>query len=185
MNVGNRADAVGTFRCINVMLMEMLAGWVPSTPEMEVKVLFGRHIWLVAQHADQLGKRARELRAPLNYSRPPREGYLQGLKALAAVGATEGRLEGFYEMLLPSLAAVYRHYIEHNDRLVDEPTILICEGALRDIERMQTEHVQLRQELASLRKEVSVLPQGLHRTFSEARDIVDESREETAGQAAR
>jgi len=53
LNVKARAEAVGTFRHVNVFLMETLAAWVPSTPEMEVKVLFGRHLWLIAQLADE------------------------------------------------------------------------------------------------------------------------------------
>ena len=40
-----------------VALMEIAAAWTPTTPEMEVKVLLGRHIWDFAQHADALGKR--------------------------------------------------------------------------------------------------------------------------------
>jgi hypothetical protein len=41
----DRADTIATFRWVSVHLMEMLARWVPSTPELEVKILFGRHIW--------------------------------------------------------------------------------------------------------------------------------------------
>ena len=67
LSVQDRAEYVATFRFIQVFLMETLARWVPQTPEMEVKVLFGRHIWDLAQQADGLGKRGYELRAPLAF----------------------------------------------------------------------------------------------------------------------
>ena len=48
---------MATWRFIAVHLMELLARWVPSAPELEAKALFGRHIWDMAQLADQLGHR--------------------------------------------------------------------------------------------------------------------------------
>ena len=73
LNVAQRGTHVATFRWIEVRLMETLAAWTPTTPEMEAKLLFGAHIWDAAQHADILGKRAHELRLPLQHSsRPPR-----------------------------------------------------------------------------------------------------------------
>ena len=65
LNVTERGAHVATFRWIEVRLMETLAHWVPTTPEMEAKLLFGAHIWDAAQHADILGKRTQELRLPL------------------------------------------------------------------------------------------------------------------------
>src|SRR5205823_5337431 len=50
LSVQQRAEFVATFRFIQVFLMETIARWVPQTPEMEVKVLFGRHIWELADH---------------------------------------------------------------------------------------------------------------------------------------
>jgi hypothetical protein len=73
-SVQEKAEYMGAFRWMEVYLMETLAGWVPTTPEMEIKVLFGRHVWELAQNADGLGKRAFELRAPLHYTLRPLEG---------------------------------------------------------------------------------------------------------------
>ena len=55
-SVSDRCRAVATFRHISVTLMETAARWTPTTPEMEAKVMFGRHIWDFAQMADWLGK---------------------------------------------------------------------------------------------------------------------------------
>lgn len=177
MNVKARAEAVGTFRHVNVFLMELLAAWVPSTPEMEVKVLFGRHLWLVAQLADRLGRRTRELRAPLHFSRLPAARYVKALDALAALKQTGDRLEGLYQVALPSLAGAYAAYLAQTDRLIDEPTVMIVEEAMRDIDRMRSESVQLLDEFPALREGVCGAAGEIRRSFAVATEIVDIQRE--------
>ena len=151
MNVKERADAVGVLRFVNVMLMETLAAWVPTTPEMEAKVLFGRHIWRIAQQADALGHRARELRAPLHYSLAPAADCLRAFRMGADLEDTGQRIEGFYEVLLGALATGYETYLERTDRLLDEPTVVICESALPNIGSMKTEKARLVEEFPRLR----------------------------------
>jgi len=119
--------------------MEMLARWVPTTPEMEVKVLFGRHVWDCAQHADQLGRRAFELRAPLHYTLPAVPAYCAWLHDIADIGPTPERVSAFYDIICPAMVERYHRYIENTDRLMDEPTVRILEAALRDYERMSLE----------------------------------------------
>ena len=60
LNVKQRANTVGTLRFVSVFLMETLARWIPTTPEMEVKMLLSRQVWRMAQQADRLGRRGRE-----------------------------------------------------------------------------------------------------------------------------
>src|SRR5262245_2806833 len=52
LSVKERGHFVATMRSAHVSLMETMAAWVPTTPEMEVKLLLGEHIWDMAQHAD-------------------------------------------------------------------------------------------------------------------------------------
>ena len=150
MNVKQRAEAAGTFRHVNVFLMETLARWVPTTPEMEAKVMMGRHLWLVAQAADRLGKRTRELRAPLNFARAPQERFAEALAQLAALRESGERIEGFYGAALDALARAYAEYTRLTDRVIDEPTVVILEDAMRDIERMRADRARLVQEFPSL-----------------------------------
>src|SRR5580693_713405 len=109
-----KAEYLATFRWLEVFLMEMLAGWVPTTPEMEVKVLMGRHIWDAAQHADALGKRTFELRAPLHYTLAPLPPYLQLMKKLAALEDTPGRIQAVYDVILPGFTARYEQYLRNS-----------------------------------------------------------------------
>jgi hypothetical protein len=142
-----KAEYLATFRWLEVFLMETLAGWVPSTPEMEVKVLMGRHIWDAAQHADALGKRTFELRAPLHYTLTPLPPYFGTMKELAAVEDTAGRIQAIYDVILPGLAARYRHYLQNSDSLFDEPSFRVIEGILNDYVRMRRECEEVRAEL--------------------------------------
>ena len=80
-----------TFRFIEVKLMELVATWTPSTPEMEAKVMFGRHIWDFAQMADWLGKRTFELRQPEHYTLRPVDSYDALLQDASKAESTSDR----------------------------------------------------------------------------------------------
>lgn len=147
LSVNDRARAIGTFRFIEIRLMEIVAGWTPTTPEMEVKVIFGRHIWSFAQHADWLGKRTFELRQPERYTIEPVSGYVDVLRAADEVDSTSGRLAAMYDVLIPGLETRYRDYLERTDRLIDEPSVVIIDRILADLQRQTSDAVQLRRYL--------------------------------------
>lgn len=172
MNVKERAEAVATFRHVNVYLMETLAKWVPTTPEMEVKVLFGRHLWLAARLADRLGHRTRELRAPLHHSRLPGEGFAKALDAMASLTATLARVDGFYGPALDAMAKAYAEYVSRTDAVIDEPTVVIIEDGLRDIERMRAQKARLLEELPALRDGEAGGVQELARLFAASGGMV-------------
>jgi hypothetical protein len=134
--IRSRADRLATFRSIAVQLMEVLARWVPTTPEMEPKVLFGRHIWDFAQHADMLGKRTFELRAPLHFTLAPAPDYQSLLDELSSAAATADRIVLLYQGLLPGLVKRYDHYLQTADAILDEPSVRIIERISVDILRM-------------------------------------------------
>lgn len=150
LTVKERGHFVATLRYVHVAIMETLAAWVPTTPEMEVKLLFGEHIWDVAQHADSLGKRTFELRMALQRSNRPAEEYVGLLATVTGLGPTPQRLAAIYDMLLPGLAARQRRYVETTDRLVDAPTVRILERYLSDTARMIDAANALRRELPAL-----------------------------------
>lgn len=181
LSVQKRAENVGTFRFIQVFLMETLARWTPMTPELEVKVLFGRHIWDLAQQADALGKRTYELRAPLQSSLRPTEGYVGVLEDFAKTTATSEKIHGFYEVMLPGLAARYRAYLDQTDRLLDEPTVRIVERILEEFSRMQNESQRLKDELPRLPPvDQAWLSRLARREAAEANIVVDRSLAATA-----
>jgi hypothetical protein len=150
LNVKQRADAAGTFRHVNVTLMETLARWIPSTPEMEVKVMMGRHLWLVAQAADRFGKRAKELRAPLNHSLPPEARFGEALAQLAGQRDTAGRIAGLYGPALDAMDRAYAAYVAGTDPVIDEPSVIVIEDARREIDRMRRDRDHLLGEFPHL-----------------------------------
>ncbi len=150
MSVRARATAIATFRFVMVRIMEMLARWVPSTPEMEVKALFGEHIWEAAQAADALGHRAFELRSPLHFTLPAADGYQNVLDTLAGTSGTAERLRGFYDVLLPGLERHFRRYLEATDALLDAPSVRVVEQILQRSTRMRDAYLALLREIPRL-----------------------------------
>jgi hypothetical protein len=151
LTVAERGQTIATFRFIEVRLMEIAAAWVPTTPEMEVKVLLGKHIWDFAQHADALGKRTFELRLPEQFSQRPSDVYVQLLDGVAAIEDTARRLTALYDALLPGVERRYLRYIERTDTLLDAPSVVIVERILQDL-------VRQRREVGSLRGETGLMP---------------------------
>ena len=146
-NVNLRARSIATFRHICVRLMEMVARWTPTTAEMEAKVMFGRHIWDFAQMADALGERTFELRQPKHYSLAPVGAYDELLRESAETQSTQERIDALYEGVLPGLIERCRRYVAATDPILDEPSIVIIERIMRELERQRVEAVALRREL--------------------------------------
>jgi hypothetical protein len=172
LNVKQRGDHVATFRWIEVRIMEMLARWVPTTPETEVKLAFGTHIWDFAQHADHLGKRTHELRLPPQCSLEPVAGYALFLADLAETTATDRRVAACYDCLLPALERRYREYASRVDPLLDGPTLRIVEHILFDLARMQKEGQALRDEVPAVATTDAAWIAALRRHEMEFTDIV-------------
>lgn len=173
LNVKQRAAAVGTLRFVSVSLMETLARWIPTTPEMEVKMLLSRHVWRMAQQADRLGRRARELRAPLHYSRKPQATFADALKQLAAISETTDRVDAFHLVALPVLAEHYRAYLAETDIVTDEPTTVICDQALREIATMVEERTSWGDEIPPSPAKDSDALQKLKHAFTGAKEMID------------
>jgi len=144
-SIQERAESIGTYRWVEIQLMETLARWVPTTPEMEVKVLFGRHVWDCAQHADALGRRAFELRAPLHFTLPAAQAYREFLRDVAEIVTTSDRVSTLYDVVIPGVGDLYSAYLTKTDPLMDEPTVRILQGALQDHQRMKAERNRLTQ----------------------------------------
>lgn len=147
MTVDERVQWIATFRFTEVRLMEIAAAWTPTTPEMEAKVVLGRHIWDFAQHADALGKRTFEMRRPEQFSQRPVEAYVDLLEEVARIQATGDRLAALYDALLPGLERRYRRYLDETDALLDAPSVVAIERILADYPRQRAEAEALRREL--------------------------------------
>jgi hypothetical protein len=147
ITVSERCRNIATFRHISVHLMETVARWTPTTPEMEAKVMFGRHVWDFAQMADWLGKRTFELRQPEHYTLRPVEAYDALLTEAAQAESTSERIATLYDGVLPGLTARYRDYLAATDPILDEPSVVIIERIVRELDRQRGEAAALQREL--------------------------------------
>jgi hypothetical protein len=150
LTVRERAETIATFRHIEVRLMETLARWVPSTPEMEVKILLGRHVWEVAQHADALGKRTYELRAAMHFTQRPADDYIAFLDALDQATGGADRLHALYDITFPALTVRYESFLAKTDELLDAPSVKVVRRIVGDMAAMRGEADALRVELPAL-----------------------------------
>jgi hypothetical protein len=145
--VSERGRSIATFRYICVWMMETVARWTPITPEMEAKVMMGRHIWEYAQMADALGKRTFELRLPEQHSIAPVAAYDDFLKDIVKTSTTADKIAVFYEGVVPGIIDRFKAYIAATDEILDEPSIVALQRAIVDLERQRIDAAQLQREL--------------------------------------
>ena len=180
LNVKARGECIATFRWICVRAMEMLAAWVPTTPEMEVKLVFGTNIWYMAQHADNFGKRTHELRLPPQHSLAPTAAYVRILSDLATTVETDKRIAGFFDCLLPALERRYGDYLTQVDPLLDGPTVQILERIKFDLSKMGAEGLSLLADIPALRLGDTAWLEKQRQLEASIEDVVDHA----PGQAA-
>lgn len=145
--VSERGRSIATFRYICVWMMETIAHWTPTTPEMEAKVMMGRHIYEYAQMADALGKRTFELRLPEQHSMAPTAAYDAFLKGIVKTSSTADKIATFYDGVVPGIMARFKAYIAATDEILDEPSIVALQRAIVDLERQRVDAAQLQREL--------------------------------------
>jgi hypothetical protein len=145
--VNERGRYIATFRYISVWMMETTARWTPISPEMETKVMLGRHIWEYAQMADALGKRTFELRLPEQHSIVPAPTYDAILKDVLKASTTADRIATLYDGIIPGIIARHRDYLAATDPILDEPSIVIVERNAQVLERQRVDAAELQREL--------------------------------------
>lgn len=137
-SVEESARRVRRYRYATERMMRVLGGWLALTPEISAKLLMGRHVWDNAQHADALGRRLPELRAPAQQSEPAGEGFVAFLDALESAETPEltvERLVGVYRVLKPHLLAAYERDLASANAVYEPPTRRILARCAEDERR--------------------------------------------------
>ncbi len=135
--VEESARRVGNYRWTEIKLFEVLGGWVATVPELDVKMVLGRHCYHHAWHAELWTKRLPELRE-MNVERmtqPPNPEFVTFMDAVRepeAAGLTIEKLVGVYRVLLPRKIAAYRYHVNGTSEITDAPTIRSLKFALQD-----------------------------------------------------
>jgi len=125
VSVDASAARIRRYRWLEERLMRTLGGWIALTPELPVKLLFGRHVWDCAQHADLWGRRLPELRSPAQQGEPPSEGFatlVERIDRLQARHESVERVVALYRVLKPHLIAAYESHLAGANPVYEPPT---------------------------------------------------------------
>ncbi|HZQ58603.1 MAG TPA: hypothetical protein VFA84_11225 [Acidimicrobiales bacterium] len=114
---------LGSCRWVELRLYEAMGGWVPSVPELDLRVAVGSACRAHAWHAEL-------------WSSAPAEPFDDGVAALmAAVAEARGTLErlvGAYRVVVPRLVAAYTAHANHTSAASDGPVARALGLALAD-----------------------------------------------------
>jgi hypothetical protein len=136
-SVEDTARRVGNYKWAEMRLFEVLGGWVATVPELDVKLVLGRHTWFHAEHAKRWDERLPELRE-MNRERlsvPPNpefETFMDGVREPEAADLTIEKLVGAYRVLIPRFIGVYTYHLNGTSRITDAPTIRALTFILQD-----------------------------------------------------
>jgi hypothetical protein len=124
------------YRFVEYETLRILAGWLPATARMELKLAIGKLLWEDAQHVQQLYQRLREIQTPA--FRDPGDAALTRLMA-EAINAPSERdlLAGLCRVIKPALAGAYRWHMRQTFANPDAPTLYAFKHILVD----ELEHV--------------------------------------------
>lgn len=134
-SVDHSARLMRNYRYAVERAMRALGGWMALTPELSAKLLMGRHVWDLAQHADAFGKRLPELRAQTQVSEPANQAFVAFMNAVEEPEGprqTVERLVGVYRVLKPHLLAVYLDHLERANPVYEPPTRRLLAGCIDD-----------------------------------------------------
>jgi hypothetical protein len=106
-------------------MTRVMGGWIALTPELDAKLLFGRHVWDCAQHTDLWGRRLPELRSAAQQSEAANDKIVAMLALIEATqgpGETVERITAIYRVLKPHLATVYERHLAVANPVYEPPT---------------------------------------------------------------
>jgi hypothetical protein len=136
-SVEETARRVGNYKWAEMRLFEVLGGWVATVPELDVKMVLGRHTYHHAWHSELWHKRLPELREmnPDRLTLPANDAFVTFMDAVREPEAPEHTIEklvGVYRVLIPRFIAAYTFHKNGTSRITDSPTIRSLDFALQD-----------------------------------------------------
>ena len=136
-SVEETARRVGNYKWAEMRLFEVLGGWVATVPELDVKMVLGRHTYHHAWHSELWHKRLPELREmnPERLTQPANDAFVTFMDAVREPEAPELTIEklvGVYRVLIPRFIAAYTFHMNGTSRITDAPTIRSLSFALQD-----------------------------------------------------
>jgi hypothetical protein len=151
------ARRAGGHRWVEARLFEILGAWVPSTPDVDAKLLLDRHsqhhAWRAEQWWDRLPVLADVDRDGLVVAPSPQIAVFAD--ALAALQGTVPRLAGAYRVALPRLAGAYQAHRFRANPASDQAAIRTLDLVFPDVVADWRDGEVLLQQLLTKEAEVS------------------------------
>lgn len=169
-----QADALACLRSLERESFRLLGGWMALIPEWDVKMAIGKHIWEGAQHAERLGRRLVELRAPVRGSRVP-VALPQLIRAADRSTTTLERLVAVYRVIKPLVATTCVEISSRTSAVADAPTQDLMDEMAPRLERQIRWGESWINELAStteLREHALRWQLGLEHSVAQLRDSI-------------
>lgn len=136
--VEENADRLLRFFYYERLAARAHAGWSMGTPEFEVKVEYGRHIFYHAESANRIRERLTELRTSTESTDNFRNDEIElFIDELMASESPAHFLCGMYGVLLPYMEHAYRRHLELTDQVADAPTVRAIKLILFDYDEMR------------------------------------------------
>lgn len=138
VSVVDSARQIRRYRWLEERLMRILGGWIALTPELPIKLLFGRHVWDCAQHADLWGRRLPELRSAAHQGEPPSVEFAQLVALVEGRQARDESVErvvAVYRVLKPHLVTAYEAHLAEANPVYEPPTRRILSRCLEEERR--------------------------------------------------
>ena len=135
--VDETARRVGHYKWFEMRMFELMAGWIATVPELDVKLRLGAHSYHHAFHSELWHKRLPELRE-MNPDRktvapnPELEAFVTALGAPEGDDKTLEKLVGMYRVALPAVIATYTYHRNNTSSITDSPTIRSLNFCLND-----------------------------------------------------
>jgi hypothetical protein len=118
-------------------LHQIFVARITAEPIYELKMGFGLHGHLCAEHVTALRKRVGEMREPpLGLEAIPDPNLEIFFDEILAAPTTEELILGLYEKALPALKRALERHLQDTNRLVDQPSARVCRFALLELDDM-------------------------------------------------
>ena len=128
----------------------LLGSWAADIPEVEVKIMIGAHLFHDVSAVEKLRGRIQSLCGE-NVS--PSENWQRWRPMLVALSRTRGtlpRIRGMYLSLKAGLSAEIRTHSAGLHHVWDEPTLLILEQIVRDLDKDIAEAVRVTDQICRI-----------------------------------
>src|SRR5258708_18271641 len=121
--VRENSQRLANYRYLEMQLMEMLAGWSHTSPQLAVKATFGYHVYDHAQAAERLGERLEQLRSQRESRERGSDEFGRLCGQVWNLPDVVARLTAVYRVLEPHLVSSYVYHADATDPLADTPTV--------------------------------------------------------------